>query len=461
MTASPQDVELDLPLSAKESQLLKKYEEVIREAAGEAREGFRKMAEAFHQIRAQRLYRGQGTFTEYFKKQFDYGRSHANRIADAGRLMELSPRGDILEKLESEAHFRPLGSLRDEPDKLEQVFDLLESWGKWRAQGDIPPAEVRSAKVFLNPPTEPAEPEGKRDELTGKFISLIEDAEGDLPSRTSDEIRQLFQQLKYKVTALGARRTSKIEWTQDTWNPLQGCTRASEGCDRCYAAKFVATRGKDMYPGLARKTGETYAFTGEILLLPERLGDPLLKRTPTRYFVNSMSDLFHKKVPEDFISAVFDVMEKAPWHTFQVLTKRPERMAAFTQKRYKDREPMENIWLGTSTENQESFDKRIEHLRQVKAAVRWLSCEPLLGPIRLSKTADIDWVVVGGESKGGRPMDKKWAASLRDQCKKAKIPFFFKQWGDFNEEGAPQKEKKDGGAKLDGKIHQEYPTPGE
>lgn len=460
MTA-PKDVELDSPLSVKESLLLKKYEGMIREAAQEAREGFRKMAEAFHQIREQKLYRGQGTFTEYFKKEFDYGRSHANRIADAGHLLEMSPRGDILEKLESEAHFRPLGSLRDEPDKLAQVFDLLESWGKWRAQGDIPPAEVRSAKVFLNPPTEPAEPDGKTDELTGKFISLIETAERDLPSRTSEEIRQLFQQLKNRASELGTRRTSKIEWTQDTWNPLQGCTRASEGCDRCYAAKFVATRGRDMYPGLAVKKGDSYAFTGQILLLPERLGDPLLKRTPTRYFVNSMSDLFHKDVPENFISAVFDVMEKAPWHTFQVLTKRPERMAAFTQKRYKDLVLLPNIWLGTSTENQECFDKRIERLRQVKAAVRWLSCEPLLGPIKLSNTADIDWVVVGGESKGGRKMETKWAVSLRDQCKKAEIPFFFKQWGDFNEEGVPQKEKKEGGAKLDGKIHHEYPTLGE
>lgn len=451
--------EIDSPLSVKESQLLKKYESAIREAARETREGFRKMAEAFHRIREQRLYREHGTFTAYFKTRFDYGRSHANRIADAGKLMEMSPRGDILEKLDSEAHFRPLGSLRDEPDKLEQVFVLLETWGKWRPERDIPPAEVRSAKVILDPPTEPARPDEKTDELTAKFISLVEAAATSIPPRTSADIRQVFEQLKAKATALGTRRVSKIEWTQVTWNPLQGCTRASEGCDHCYAAKFVATRGADMYPGLAVKTGETYAFTGKILLLPERLGDPLLNTTPTRYFVNSMSDIFHKNVPDDFIAAVFDVMEKAHWHTFQVLTKRPERMASFTQKRYRKHEPPPNIWLGTSTENQEWFDKRIQHLRQVKAAVRWLSCEPLLGPIRLSHTAEIDWVVVGGESKGGRPMKKEWATSLRDQCKKADIAYFFKQWGDFSEEGAPQREKKEGGAKLDGRIHHEYPTP--
>ena len=457
MTSVPLDV--DVPLTQKENQLLEQYEKVIHKAAGEAQEGFRKMAEAFYQIREKRLYRGQGSFTEYFKSQFGYGRSHANRLADAGMFLEMSPRGDTLEKFDSEAHFRPLGPLRDEPDKLGQVFDLLESWGKWQERDDIPPAEVRAAMVVLNPPKKSAEPNGKTNELAEKFVSLIEKAESDLPSRTSDEIRQVFQQLKSKATALATRRTSKIEWTQITWNPLQGCTRASEGCDHCYAAKFVATRAADMYPGLAVKKGDSYAFTGTILLLPERLGDPLLSRTPTRYFVNSMSDLFHKNVPEDFISAVFDVMEKAPWHTFQVLTKRPERMAAFTKKRYRDSDPLPHIWLGTSTENQECFDKRIEHLRQVKAAVRWLSCEPLLGSIKLSSTDDIDWVVVGGESKGGRQMEKMWAASLRDQCKKADIPFFFKQWGDFNEEGAPQKEKKDGGAKLDGKIHHEYPTP--
>ncbi len=451
--------EVKLPLSAKETHLLKKYEGVIREAAREAREGFRKMAEAFHQIRERRLYREHGSFTEYFKREFDYGRSHANRIADAGQLMHMSPRGDILEKLDTEAHFRPLGSLRDQPDDLAQIFDLLESWGKWHTKDDISPAEVRSAKAFLAPPLEPVEPDGKTNELAKKFVALIEDAEGDLPSRASDEIRHLFRHLKARATALGDRRISKIEWTQVTWNPLQGCTRASEGCDHCYAAKFVATRGADMYPGLARESGGAYAFTGKILLLPERLGDPLLNRTPTKYFVNSMSDLFHKNVREDFISAVFEVMEKASWHTFQVLTKRPERMSEFTQKRYRTRDPLRNIWLGTSTENQQRFDERIGHLRQVRAAIRWLSCEPLLGPIKLSTTSDLDWVVVGGESKGGRPMDKKWATSLRDQCKRAGIPFFFKQWGDFNEEGAPQREKKDGGAKLDGNIHHQYPIP--
>ena len=339
------------------------------------------------------------------------------------------------------------------------MFELLEQWSDWRGRDEIPPAEIRSAKVFLNPPEGAGYGDPVPNQLAQKFVSLVENIEAELPSGTSRDIRGLFDQLKEKAVALATPRTSKIEWTQKTWNPLQGCTRASPGCDHCYAAKFVATRGADMYPGLAAQKGDSYTFTGKILLLPERLGEPLLNTTPTKYFVNSMSDLFHKDVREDFISAVFDVMEKAHWHQFQILTKRPERMAAFTKERYRDRDPLPNIWLGTSTENQEWFDKRIPHLRQVKAAVRWLSCEPLLGPIRLSHASEIDWVVVGGESKGGRPMEKKWAVSLREQCRKSDIPFFFKQWGDFNEEGVRQKEKKEGGATLDGRIYHEYPKP--
>lgn len=463
MTALPRDLELvDPSLNPSEKALLKKFEKDIRTAADEAREGFRKMAEAFYQIREKRLYREHGSFTEYFQKTFGYSRSYANRIADAGMFLEqMSSREDILDNFDTEAHFRPLGTLRDNPEKLNQVFELLEDWSGFHDGSGVSPAEVRSAKAFLNPPTEASvSGEKKAKELASKFVSLIEKTVDQLPAGTSGEITRLFNQLKDKAAALGTPRTSKIEWTQVTWNPLQGCTRASEGCDHCYAAKFVATRGADMYPGLAVQKGDTYAFTGKILLLPERLGDPLLNTTPTKYFVNSMSDLFHKNVPDKFISAVFDVMEKAHWHEFQVLTKRPERMAAFSQTRYRSRDPLPNIWLGTSTENQEWFDKRIEHLRQVKAAVRWLSCEPLLGAIKLSNMAALDWIVVGGESKGGRRMDKRWATSLRDQCKKAGVPFFFKQWGDFNEEGIRQKETKEGGATLDGKIHHEYPPVG-
>jgi protein gp37 len=171
-----------------------------------------------------------------------------------------------------------------------------------------------------------------------------------------------------------------------------------------------------------------------------------------------MSDLFHKNVPEDFVEAVFKVMEKAHWHQFQVLTKRPERMAEFSRNYFKRREPPPHIWLGTSTENQEAFNQRIGHLRKTKAAVRWLSCEPLVGPIRFDSPDGIDWVVVGGESDSDRRMEKQWATSLRDQCGRAKIPYFFKQWGSYDEDGnGPQREIHDPPPSLEGKIHHEFP----
>jgi protein gp37 len=174
------------------------------------------------------------------------------------------------------------------------------------------------------------------------------------------------------------------------------------------------------------------------------------------YFVNSMSDLFHKSVPEQFIADCFTVMEKAHWHRFQVLTKRPERMAEFTQKRYANIKPFPNIWLGTSTEDQEAFDKRMPHLKKTKAAVRWLSAEPLLGPIKFGSMADLDWIVVGGESGSDRQMQKSWATAIRDECKKSKVPYFFKQWGNFNELGKREREKVHP-ATLDGVVHDAYP----
>ena len=195
-------------------------------------------------------------------------------------------------------------------------------------------------------------------------------------------------------------------------------------------------------------------------LLPEDLGQPLHDLTPKRYFVNSMSDLFHTEVPDDFIGAVFEVMKKAHWHQFQVLTKRPKRMAEFTTRYFETEEPPQNIWLGTSTENQDAFRTRIPWLRKTRAAVRWLSCEPLLGPIKFDSADGIDWVVAGGESDSGRQMVAGWATGLRDQCAKAQIPFFFKQWGSFDEAGhGPKREKHDKltPPTLAGVIHNAYP----
>lgn len=219
-----------------------------------------------------------------------------------------------------------------------------------------------------------------------------------------------------------------IEWTNKTWNPLTGCTKVSPGCDHCYA--------KTMHE---RFNGPGSFDT--ITLHPERLDQPFRWRKPSRVFVNSMSDLFHKDVPDEFICEVFDVMANTPRHTFQLLTKRHTRMRSFVTK-YSAVGVLPNVWLGVSVETQKWAGIRIPVLLDTPAAVRFLSCEPLLGPVCLDPWhtdtdcnegppwGGVDWVIVGGESgPGARPMHPEWARSLRDQCLAAGVPFLFKQWG--------------------------------
>ena len=456
----------DAPLTPQERKALSRYETMVAEGKEKFETGFKEIAEAFHQIRDQRLYREtHHSFAAYFNDKWGYGRSYASEIADDGEIIKrMSARADTLPLLTSPAHFRPIVHLEEK--KQDEIMDVVEKWMKWKSEKTITPALIKSAKAFISPAGKPHPPNAVQQKLVKRFEEIVKETKGKLPPGTSPSIRKLFDQLKTKAVALGGPRSSTgISWADHTWNPLQGCTRVSAGCDRCYAAKKIATRMADMYPGLATwKKGadgrKQYLFNGKIVLLPEQLGEPLLDLTPRRYFVNSMSDLFHKDVPDDFIEAVFQVMEKADWHVFQVLTKRPERQAEFTHKYFRDRKPPPNIWLGTTTEDQDSFDKRIPHLRDTRAAVRWLSCEPLLGPIKLDSPAKIDWVVVGGESDSLRPMKKEWATSLRGQCKKARIAFHFKQWGSFDEEGkGPKREKHDPlvPATLDGVIHNAYP----
>lgn len=233
---------------------------------------------------------------------------------------------------------------------------------------------------------------------------------------------------------------SKIEWTDSTWSPVTGCTKVSEGCDHCYA-ETIAHRfaGTKAYPN---------GF--DVTLRPERLDQPLRWKRPRKVFVNSMSDLFHEDVPDDYIARVFAVMALAPQHTFQVLTKRPGRMRSLlssedfksavflaTEGRFEGYFPwpLPNVWLGTSVENQKWADVRIPLLLDTPTAVRFLSCEPLLGPVELSPWL-LDWVICGGESgPGARPMHPDWARSLRDQCQATTVPFHFKQWGEWGLQG--------------------------
>lgn len=267
---------------------------------------------------------------------------------------------------------------------------------------------------------------------------------------------------------------STIEWTEATWNPITGCTMVSAGCTNCYAMGLAGTRMKS-HPsreGLTRVSGGRHVWTGEVRLNEDWLDDPLRWKRPRHVFVCAHGDLFHESVPDEWIDRVFRVMAMATRHTFQVLTKRPQRAEAYLRKlteqpgewrtkrfdHQPEKWPLPNVWLGTSIEDQATADERIPHLLATLAAVRFISAEPLLGPVDLLKcpthgdaggawdwlrgtrqwhsgqdvTPRLDWVIVGGESgRDARPMHPDWARSLRDQCQAAGVPFFFKQWGEF------------------------------
>jgi protein gp37 len=236
---------------------------------------------------------------------------------------------------------------------------------------------------------------------------------------------------------------STIEWTEATWNPVTGCSKVSPGCAHCYAETFA-----ERFRGVP---GHPYEQGFDLKLWPGRLNLPLTWPKPRMIFVNSMSDLFHEDVPTQFIRAVFETMRKAEQHTFQVLTKRPERVASLSSTL--DWPP--NVWMGTSVENQR-FASRVPLLRETGAAVKFLSCEPLLGPLELDLRA-ISWVIVGGESgPGARPMQAQWARDIRDQCQAAGVAFFFKQWGAHNEAGMRVGKGK-AGRLLDGRTWGDMP----
>jgi protein gp37 len=235
---------------------------------------------------------------------------------------------------------------------------------------------------------------------------------------------------------------SSIEWTDATWNPVTGCTKISAGCDNCYAARF-----SERFRDVPRHPFET-GF--DLTLRPERVGQPLAWKRSRMIFVNSMSDLFHKQIPRSYISAVFDTMERAEWHVFQVLTKRSSLLQKYLNDRYSSGTAPAHMWFGVSIENDQATS-RIVHLQKSCARVRFLSIEPLIAPVGKLSLHNIDWVIVGGESgPGARPMKPEWATDIRDQCVSARVPFFFKQWGG--------RSPKAGGRLLDGKLWNEFPN---
>lgn len=240
---------------------------------------------------------------------------------------------------------------------------------------------------------------------------------------------------------------SKIEWTDATWNPVRGCSRVSEGCRNCYAESLAARWSQPGGPfeGYAEyRNGKPY-WTNKVEPTPHLLHRPIHWKKPRLIFVNSMSDLFHEDLPIDYIKQVFDVMNQADWHVYQILTKRSKLMAEYASElKWQD-----HIWMGVSVEDEAVLD-RIPDLLKTPAHIKWLSLEPLIGPLPNLDLDGIDWAVVGGESgPRSRPMDKQWVIDIRDKCRKTNTPFFFKQWGGTN--------KKKTGRLLDGKTYGEMP----
>jgi protein gp37 len=237
--------------------------------------------------------------------------------------------------------------------------------------------------------------------------------------------------------------TTLIEWTDATWNPVSGCTKISDGCDHCYAERIA-----ERFRGVK---GHPFERGFDVTVRPHKLKEPLSWRSPRRIFVNSMSDLFHKHIPREVVDAVFDTMEAATWHTFQILTKRSSLMRRYVNERYAQGAAPAHLWLGVSIEDKGAL-VRLRHLGETHGAVRFLSLEPLLedlGPLELK---GIDWVIAGGESgPGARPVGLEWIRSIRDECVSQGVAFFFKQWGGLT--------SKSGGNRLDGRQWLQYPKP--
>jgi protein gp37 len=244
-------------------------------------------------------------------------------------------------------------------------------------------------------------------------------------------------------------QNSGIEWTDATWNPVTGCTKISAGCDHCYAERF-----SERFRGVP---GHPFEMGFNLKLRPERLQTPLSWRKPRMIFVNSMSDLFHKDVPGDFVAQVFDTMELAHWHTFQMLTKRSSRIRDYVNRRYRVKPVPAHIWLGVSVEHRQAVS-RVRHLQETNATVRFLSVEPLIEDVGEFSMMGLHWVIAGGESgPGARPMKPEWASRVRDMCLAQGVPFFFKQWGAFGADGQ-RRSKQGNGRTLDGRTWDQLPS---
>jgi protein gp37 len=265
--------------------------------------------------------------------------------------------------------------------------------------------------------------------------------------KTTDNSPEILKENHTKTSYEKPEPRCGIEWTETTWNPIRGCRHVSPGCKNCYAARMAnrLSGNAKPYEGLVRSGDNGPRWTGAVRLVEEKLNDPYRWRKPRAVFVNSMSDLFYEEIPVEYIQRLFGVMRDTPQHTYQILTKRSERLLDLDP----EIEWPDNVWMGVSVENND-YLYRQEHLKQTNARIKWASVEPLIGPLDNFCPTGLDWIVVGGESgPSARPMEGKWVTDIRDRCLKSRVPFFFKQWGGVR--------KKHTGRMLDGRTWDEMP----
>ena len=447
----------------------------ISETGKDCSESLFTISEAIFQIHKDRLYKKSfKSFEAYCKERFGYQRAHANRLKETGRLIlekDTSPFRDVLSLIETESVTRPLTSL--DQNQQELVLALLRQWLSFKQEQQLSPLLVKSAIQYANyTPDAPAKT-SKTSRLITQFREVVEEAQALLSDEAKAQAAPAFDLLESFLALMSDSRATDVAKMKGVdWNLSIGCSIGVENTLNPHAAKLLTRTLGSKFKGVSRerkglslkKKNSSFEFTGKIILLPERMCEAFESAAAQRFRVSPLSDLFDPEIPDEFIKSVFSTMERTPHHVFQLVTQFAERMKLFTQERYKQRQPSENIWLGTFSTNQTGFDQDKQFLLESHSAVRWICVRPAKDNVRLGDLAGIDWLFLEGVTGSGVKLDKARVLEVRDQCEKDKVKFFFESWGDYGEDGKllresrKHKEHQEAPPTVDGKSYQEYPA---
>jgi protein gp37 len=447
----------------------------ISETGKECSDSLFTISEAIFQIHKDRLYKNSfKSFEAYCKERFGYQRAHANRLKETGRLIvekDTSPFGDVLSLIKTGSLSRPLTSL--DQDQQELVLALLRQWLSFKQEQQLSPLLVKSAIQYANYTADEAAKPSKTSRLISQFQLVVEEAQALLSGEAKAQAAPSFDLLdSFMASFSNSRRVDVDKMRVFEWHLSKGCSIGFQNTLNPHAARLLARTLGSKFRGVARekksisakKKNSSFEFTGKIILLPERMCEAFESVPAQRFRVSPLSDLFDPQIPDEFIESVFSTMERSPHHVFQLATQFAERMKLFTQERYKQRQPSENIWLGIFSTSQTSFDQDKQFLLEAHSAVRWICVRPAKDNVPPGDLAGIDWLVLEGVTGSGVRLDRAGVLELRDQCEKDKVKFFFESWGDYGEDGKPLRESKKNNSDqekaptVDGKSHQEYPA---